>query len=139
MFGPHPRDHRLDMPKRMRHLAMKCVLSEKARRGRLILVEDISVETASTKSMIQILASLGADSSTLILTDEPKQSMVRSARNLKNVWTLPVSLLNAEQLLRRDLVIMTVDAARRAEALWAEETPRRKKRTPLPGAQEDPA
>ena len=139
VFGPHPRDHRLDMPKRMRHLAMKCVLSEKARRGRLILVEDISVETASTKSMIQILASLGADSSTLILTDEPKQSMVRSARNLKNVWTLPVSLLNAEQLLRRDLVIMTVDAARRAEALWAEETPRRKKRTPLPGAQEDPA
>ena len=139
VFGPHPRDHRVDMPKRMRHLAMKCVLSEKVRRGRLIIVEDVSADAPSTKIMIQILENLGANTSTLILTDVPNQNVVRSARNIKNVWTLPVSLLNAEHLLQRDLVIMTLDAARTAEALWATEAPRRRRKPSPPNADETSA
>lgn len=125
-FGPHPRDHRVDMPKKMRHLALKCVLSEKVRMDKLVLVEGISPDTTSTKAMIEILGDLGIDSSTLIVTSEPQDEVVRSARNLKKVWTIPVSLINAEQLLKRDSVIITLDAVRRAEQLWAAAYPRRK-------------
>jgi len=125
-FGPHPRDHRVDMPKKMRHLALKCVLSEKVRLDKLLLLEGLSLDTTSTKAMADILGTLGIKSSTLIVTNEPQNEVVLSARNLKNVWTLPVSLINAEQLLKRDLVIMTLDAVRKAEQLWAEEGSRRK-------------
>ena len=125
-FGPHPRDHRVDMPKKMRHLALKCVLSEKVRLDKLLLLEGLSLDTTSTKAMADILGTLGIKSSTLIVTNEPENEVVLSARNLKKVWTLPVSLINAEQLLKRDLVIMTLDAVRKAEQLWAEEGPRRK-------------
>ena len=126
VFGPHPRDHRLDMPKRMRNLALKCVLSEKVRQDKLILLDSLLLDAPSTKSMNEILARLGVTASTLIVTREPQENVVRSARNLKKAWTLPVSVLNAEQLLKRDSVIMTVDAARRAEELWAVNSPRRR-------------
>lgn len=123
-FGPRPRDHRVEMPRRMRHLALKCVLSDMVRRDRLILVDALSLDGPRTKTVIDILGHLGITASTLIVTEEAQQNVVLSARNLKKVWTLPVSLVNAEQLLKRDSVIMTLDAARRAEELWSVEPPR---------------
>ena len=125
VFGPHPRDHRVHMPRRMRHLALKCVLSEKARSERLILLESLPMDTPSTKAMIELLDNLGITTSALIVTGEPQENVVLSARNLKKIWTLPVSLINAEQLLKRDSVVMTLDAARKAEELWAVERPKR--------------
>jgi len=125
VFGPHPRSYRKDMPKRMRHSALRCVLSDKLRQDRLFLVDALPVEAPSTKTMIAVLANLGVDTSTLIVTAESDHNLVLSAHNLKKVWTLPVSLINAEQLLKRDSLIMTVDAVRKAEELWAQETPRR--------------
>ena len=125
VFGPHPRSHRRDMPRRMRHRALQCVLSDKLRQDKLFLVDALPVEAPSTKTMVEVLGNLGVDTSTLIVTAETNHNLVLSAHNLKKVWTLPVSLLNAEQLLKRDSLIMTLDAVRRAEELWAEETPRR--------------
>ena len=126
VFGPHPRDHRLDMPKKMRNLALRCVLSDKARKDKLFLLDGLSLDKPSTKSMIEILNNLGVDASTLIVTADSEPNVTRSAGNLKKVWTLPVALINAEQLLKRDSVIMTLEAARKAEALWAMESPRRR-------------
>lgn len=125
-FGPKPRDHRLKLPRKMRHLALKCVLSEKARAGKLILVDDLSLPEPSTKAMIQRLRDLGVSKSVLVVTRDPERNVVLSSRNLEKVGTLPVSLINAAELLRRDTIIMTVDAVRRAEELWSVEKPRRK-------------
>ena len=128
VFGPHPRDHRRDMPKKMRQRALRCVLSDKVRAGKLVLVDRLTVDRPSTKGMGEILARLGAGKSTLIVTDGTATNVVLSARNLEKVWTTPVNLLNAEQLLRRERVVMTVDAVRRAEELWAADRPRRPRR-----------
>jgi large subunit ribosomal protein L4 len=125
VFGPHPRDHRRDMPKKMRRRALRCVLSDKVRADKLILVDDLAIDGPSTKGMSEILSSLGAGRSTLIVTDGTATNVVLSARNLEKVWTTPVNLLNAEQILRRDRVVMTLDAARRAEQLWAGDRLRR--------------
>ncbi len=125
VFGPRPRDHRRELPKRLRRLALKCVLSEKVRRDKLILVDSLSLDVPKTRDMAEILNNLGATSSTLIVTDGTQRNIVLAAHNLKKVWTLPVSLINAEQLLRRESLVMTLDAARKAEELWAVERPRR--------------
>jgi len=114
------------MPRRMRHLAFKCVLSEMVRRDKLILLDNLSLESPSTKAMAEILGNLGITSSTLIVTRETQENVVLSSRNLEKVWTLPVSLINAEQLLKRGSVIMTLNAVRRAEELWEVERRRRK-------------
>lgn len=126
VFGPHPRDHRLEMPRRMRHLALKCVLSDKVRQDRLILLDTLTLDAPSTKGLIEVLGNLSVSTSTLIITAEPQTNVILSAHNLKKVWTLPVSQINAESLLKRESVIMTLDAARRAEGLWAVESPKRR-------------
>jgi large subunit ribosomal protein L4 len=118
-FGPHPRDYHKALPRRMRRQAVKCALSEKARRGHLVCLDSLEGMGNKTKSMAELLDNLGVTGSILLVTQEPEEGVIRAARNLKNIWTLPVNLLNAHDLLRRETLIMTVAAARRAEDLWA--------------------
>jgi large subunit ribosomal protein L4 len=117
VFGPHPRSHRRGLPRRMRRQALKCVLSEKARQHRLVFVDSLDTVNGKTRSMVELLNSLGISGSALMVTRESTQQVVRAAHNLKKVWTLPVNQLNAQELLSRETVIMTLEAAR-----WAEET-----------------
>ena len=61
-FGPKPRNYRQAMPKKMRQLAIRCVLSAKAGDGELRIVEQLNLDQPKTKEMVQILAALGVDS-----------------------------------------------------------------------------
>ena len=117
VFGPHPRSYRKGLPRRMRRQALKCVLSEKARQLRFVCVDSLDTVNGKTSSMVELLNRLGISGSALMVTREPVQPVVRAAHNLQKVWTLPVALLNAQELLSRDTVIMTLEAAR-----WVEET-----------------
>lgn len=121
VFGPHPRDYRLRMPRKMRHQALRCALSQKVRGDKLVVVDSIELPTAKTREMVQALKALEVKGSTLLVTNGKDETAVRSARNLPRVYTLPVDLLNAEVLLHRETVVMTVDAVKRAEELWATE------------------
>ena len=125
VFGPHPKEYRKAIPRRMRRLALKCVLSDKARQDQLICLESWDGVDGKTKSMADLLQNLQVSGSALVVTLEPEENVVRSAHNLGKVWTLPVNLLNAHELLRRDTVIMTVDAARWAE-VFLSAAPRRR-------------
>jgi len=117
VFGPHPRSYRRGMTRRTRRQALKCVLSEKARQQHLIFIDSLDTINGKTKSMVELLNSLGISGSALMVTREPLHPMIKAAHNLQKVWTLPVALLNAQELLSRETVIMTLEAAR-----WAEET-----------------
>ncbi len=119
-FGPHPRSYRRAMPKRMRHLALRCVLAQKLEAGRIILVQDFDGITGRTKDMIQALKNLQVTGPTLIITAASESNVVRSARNIPRVWTMPANLLNAGELLKRSNLVMTLDSLRRAEELWGE-------------------
>ena len=119
-FGPHQRSYRRDMPKRMRHMALRCVLTQKLEAGRVVLVEDFDSITGRTKEMIQALQNLNTSGSTLIVTAASEGNVVRSARNIPRVWTLPANQLNAEELLKRSNLVLTLGALRRAEELWGE-------------------
>ena len=119
VFGPHPRSYRKSLPRRMRRLALKCVLSDKARQERLVCLDSIDTVDGKTKSMVELLQKLQISGSTLIVTRGPEEPVIRASHNLGKVWTLPVTLLNAHELLRRETVIMTLDAARWAEQVLA--------------------
>jgi large subunit ribosomal protein L4 len=117
-FGPHPRSYRQAMPKKMRRLALRCVLSAKAGDGELKVLEQLKLDEAKTIEMARILSALGADSSALIVTSEPEVNVVRSARNLAGIKTTPARLLNVVDLLSHRGLLMTVAAVRQVEQLW---------------------
>lgn len=118
IFGPKPRSYRQAMPRKMRQLALKCVLSAKLRDEELIVLEQLELEQPKTKEMVRILAALGAGSSALIVIPEPEENAVKSARNLPGIKTTPASLLNVVDILSRKMLLMTVAAVRKAEELW---------------------
>ena len=116
-FGPHPRSYRKALPKRMRRMALRCVLSEKARQRQLLCLDSTSAVDGKTRSMVGLLSNLGVNGSALVVTRSSNESVAKAARNIQKVRTLPVDLLNAQELLSKETLIITLDAAR-----WAEET-----------------
>ena len=119
-FGSKPRSYRQAMPKKMRQLALRCVLSAKARDEGLMVLEQLKFDQPKTRDMAQILAALGVDLSALIVTGEPEANVIKSARNLPGIKTLPASLLNVVDLLSYSKLLMTEAAVRKAEELWGE-------------------
>lgn len=104
----------------MRHLALRCVLSAKARDGELKVLEQLKLNEPRTKEMVQALVALGIDSSALIATSEPEGNVVKSTRNLKNINVTPASLLNVVDILSHRMLLLTESAIRNAEQLWGE-------------------
>ena len=117
-FGPHPRDYRQDTPRKMRRLALRCVLSAKAGGGELKVLEAIDFPEPKTKKMAEALAALGVAASALIVTPEPQENVILSARNLPKIKTLPAHVLNVLDVLNYQTLLMTEAAVRLAEKLW---------------------
>jgi len=117
-FGPKPRSYRQAMPKKMRRLALRCVLSAKAGDGELMVLEQLKLDEPGTKEMVRILTALGVDSSALIATAEPEENVVKSARNLAGIKTIPANLLNVVDILSYKMLLMTETAVRKVEQLW---------------------
>ena len=128
VFGPHPRDYRKALPRRMRRQALKCALSERVRQGNLICLDSLDTLNGKTKSMTNLLANLGITGSTIIVTVDPQEMVFRAGHNLPKIWTTPVNLLNANDLLSRQTVVMTVDAMLKVEEMWAAPLSHRQRR-----------
>ena len=126
VFGPRPRSYRKDLPKRMRRLAIRSVLSAKAADGSLRVLQELPPALPSTKAIAGVLQALGFERSVLVVTGAADASVKASARNLQKVNLLPAAYLNVADLLASQGLLMTVDAVRGAEALWGGE--RAKKR-----------
>ena len=106
------------MPRKMRRLALRCVLSSKVAEGEMVVVEGLTFEEPRTKEMARILAALGVSSSALIVTAEPDVNVYKSARNLEKIKTLPANLLNVVDLLSHRILMITVAGVRRVEEIW---------------------
>ena len=118
VFGPKPRIYRQLMPKKMRRLALKCLLSAKVREGNIKLVQELNFKEPKTKDMLDVLSSLGIDSSTLVLTAQSTPNVVRAAANLPKVKVLISPLINVLDLLSYEMLVATVPAIRNIEQIW---------------------
>jgi large subunit ribosomal protein L4 len=118
IFGPKPRTYRQSMPKKMRKLALKCLLSAKVREGNVKLVQELDFKGPKTKDMINVLSSLGINSSALILTAQSTPNVVKSAANLPEVKVLPSALINVVDLLSYEMLVATIPAIHNIEQIW---------------------
>jgi large subunit ribosomal protein L4 len=121
IFGPHPRSYRQAMPKKMRRLAIRSILSAKVADEELKVIDSFGLEEPKTKQMAQVLQALGIESSALLVTADLDTTVFKSARNIAKVKTLPASMLNVVDLISHNTLLMTVDAVRRVEAMLGEE------------------
>jgi large subunit ribosomal protein L4 len=119
VFGPAPRSYRQNTPRRMRRQALVASLSDKVRNDELIVVEEISVDAPKTSRMSAVLDALDAGPNAILVADGSDAGVLKSARNIPGLRMLPASLLNALDLVSHRKVVMTLDAVRRAEALWS--------------------
>ncbi len=122
-FGPKPRSYRQAMPKGMRRLALRCVLSAKAGDKELMVLDDLKFDEPRTKEMAKVLSALVIEGSALIATSNPEANLVKSARNLPRVKTIPARLLNVVDITSHKNLLMTEAAVRQVEQLWGEGLP----------------
>ncbi len=109
VHGPVVRDHGHELPKKVRKLGLRSVLSAKAASGKLIIVDklDSDGKTASLKSK---LTGLGASNALVIGGETLENDFVRAAGNIPLIDVLPSQGLNVYDVVRRDVLIMTKDA-----------------------------
>ncbi len=106
-FGPQPRDHTQETPRKVRHLAVRSVLSAKAAAGQIVVVEPVALEAPRTKTVAELLKRLPVSGKTLIITPTPDAILARSAANLPQVTVRPATALTVHDLLAADSVVLT--------------------------------
>jgi len=109
--GPRPRSHAIDLPKKVRKLAMKHALSAKAGANELVVLEDAKLEAAKTAALAKALSNLGLTSVLVVDGPEVDANFKLAARNLPNVDVLPLAGANVYDILRREKLVLTKAAA----------------------------
>jgi large subunit ribosomal protein L4 len=107
VFGPHPRSYVQDLPRKMRRLAMRSVLSAKAADGQILLIDSFTDLEPRTKVMLNTLAALNlADRRVLIMTPERQDNLELAAGNLKNVTTMRTQYLSLVAMLKAEYLVL---------------------------------
>ena len=116
VFGPHPREYRQAMPKKMRRLALCSSLSSKAKSGDIIVVDDLDYTEPKTKKFAGLLKGVdGYHKKILVVLDKSNPFVVKSARNISGVRVTLGRMLNAYEVLWADKIILTQSALQAME------------------------
>jgi large subunit ribosomal protein L4 len=121
VFGPHPRDHRLKLNKKVKRVALKSSLTSRAQDGAILVLKSLSFDEPKTKAFATLLKSLDAYPSkkTLVVLEKPSAATLKSARNVAGVRLTAADKLNAYDVVWADKIVVTNDALRRMEEVFA--------------------
>jgi large subunit ribosomal protein L4 len=108
--GPKPQEHDLRVPKKMKKLALRSALSDKAREGRVKVVDALAFDAPSTKDAVAVLDSLGAQGLVLLVLAGPDDNVEKSFRNLANVRMAFPGNLGAYEAVYADWIVFTTPA-----------------------------
>ena len=114
-FGPQPRDHAHDLPKKVRALGLRCALSSKAQEGKLLVLDEARLDEPKTKTIKAAFERLGLGAALIITGPEVERNFGLAARNLPLIDVLPTQGLNVYDILRRDTLVLTCGAVRQIE------------------------
>ena len=110
VFGPHPRDYEIRMPKKMRRLAIKGALSSKLAEGQIIVVDDLKLEAIGTKRFVEIMDNLNVQGKTMLVIAEPDEIIRKSAKNVPWLILRVAPGISTYDLLNSDTVVFTKGA-----------------------------
>jgi len=110
VFGPVPRSHEHDLPKKMRRAALRSALSLRLREGALTVVEALALEGPKTRLLLDALRGLGLGDASVLVVAAADERLELAARNLPRVDVLRPEGLNVYDVLRRERLLVTRDA-----------------------------
>jgi len=114
--GPKPRSHAIDMPKKVRALALRHALSAKAKAGEIMVLDQAHLEQAKTAALKGKFAKLSLTNALIIDGAELNDGFARAARNIPNIDVLPIQGINVYDILRRKKLVLTKAAVTALEA-----------------------
>ncbi|MCD8341993.1 MAG: 50S ribosomal protein L4 [Clostridiales bacterium] len=105
VFAPKPRSYSYTLNKKLKRLALKSVLSDKAAKNAVYVVDGLDLDEVKTKKMVQLLTALDAGKS-VVVTDGVKQNVVLSARNIPGVVTTPATILSVYDIVNAKSLVV---------------------------------
>ncbi|MBU6234923.1 MAG: 50S ribosomal protein L4 [Alphaproteobacteria bacterium] len=110
IFGPTTRDHAIDLPKKVRRLALKTALSSKAASGSIIVLDDAKAGSHKTAAMAKSFEKLGIENAVVIAGKEVDVNFARATSNIPFIDVMAVDGANVYDILRREKLVLTKDA-----------------------------
>ena len=118
-FAPKPRSYKFHVNKKVRRLALKSVLSAKAKEGNLFVIDAIKLDEIKTKTFRKFLEAVKADGKTVVVTPAVDMTVYKSARNLPGVLTAPAAQLNVYDILNAQYLVVDQAALAKIEEVYA--------------------
>ena len=118
-FGPKPRSYRTGMNKKTKRVALYSALSAKLAAGNLIVVDNITTETYSTKTMVNMLNAIGATKKALVVLPEIDAKVIKSCDNIEGVVTALYNTINVYDILNADKFVVTEAAVKMLQEVYA--------------------
>ena len=119
VFAPKPRDYSYSVPKKVKRLAIKSVLTSKVQENEIIVLDSLSFEAPKTKDMVNVLKNIKAAKKAIIVMDEKDENVIKSAANIPGVKTTLVSTINTYEVLNATSFIVTKEAVKKIEEVYA--------------------
>jgi large subunit ribosomal protein L4 len=118
-LGPKPRSYKYKVNKKERQLAIKSLLSSKVLENDLVVVDKIDFKEIKTKQMVDAMKNLKIEDKALVVLPANNETVQKSARNLAMVGTSSVNTINVYDLLKYKKLVLTVDAVKKLEEVYA--------------------
>jgi large subunit ribosomal protein L4 len=119
VFAPKPRDYSYTLPKKMRRSALKSALSSKVVEDQIVVLDSLELSEAKTKQMANVLKNLNVDKKALLVIDGKNENIERAVRNIPGIKLAFVNTINVLDILNYDKFIITQDAVRQVEEVYA--------------------
>jgi large subunit ribosomal protein L4 len=116
--GPHPRNHRQRLPKKMRRQALRIALSDKIRQESVTIIDDLRIEAPKSSTIRDIVKALDLKGRTLIVTGSTDQNIVKSAGNLPGIEVQAAALMNSLEAASFTNLVLTQEALEAIDRLW---------------------
>lgn len=114
-FAPKPRDFSKKVNKESKRVAFRSAISTKLANKELIVLDNLDIKDAKTKTMVEVLKNIGADRTAVIVTKGANENVLRASANLQNVEVTASDLLNVYDIVKCDKLVVTADAIKSIE------------------------
>ncbi len=118
-LGPKPRCYRVDLNKKVKRIALQSAISSKVAAGETVVVDAITAAEYKTKTMVNMLAAVGAGKKALVVLAENDPVVIKSFANIEGVKTAQVNTINVYDILNCDTFVLAKDAAQKIEEVYA--------------------
>lgn len=119
VFAPKPRDYSYSVPKKVKRLALKSVLTSKVNDEEIIVLDKLELDAISTKAAQEVISKINIGRNALFVVAEKDEKVYRSFKNIPNVDTVVADKMNVYDILRYDSFVVTEDAVKKIEEVFA--------------------